>query len=250
MATVFCFSSTGNSLYAARKIAERIGGRVVRINNNSLHDQPVCDDEVIGFVCPVYFWGLPRLVDRFISELRLENKEAYVFAVMTYGGMVRGVNGRIDDLMKAKGARLSYAANLKCVENYILRYKVKDGGEFRERIEKSLSEIISAIENRASGGIQKFTFINRLVHRSCPDEGSDRDFTVAPECSGCMVCQKVCPAANIEMTEGRPVFLHKCEHCLACLHHCPSHAIDWKNKAGGKGRYRHFAVTLNDMMSS
>jgi len=37
MAVVFCFTSTGNSLYTAKKIAEQIEGRVVPINSVSLN---------------------------------------------------------------------------------------------------------------------------------------------------------------------------------------------------------------------
>jgi len=64
-----------------------------------------------------------------------------------------------------------------------------------------------------------------------------------------MICQKICPAANIEKAEGKPIFQGKCEHCLACLQNCPVCAIDWKNKTQGKDRYRHFAVTINDMIA-
>jgi flavodoxin len=164
MATLFCFTSTGNSLYVARKIAEQTDGKVVPMNNASLNSRTVCDDDVIGFVYPVFFWGLPRVADRFISELQINNKDAYIFAVATYGGAAPGVNGRIGNLMKSKGARLSYGVNLKCVENYIPYYKANDSEEFRQRIEAKISEIITAIKGRASNRIQAFTIINKFMY--------------------------------------------------------------------------------------
>ena len=249
MAVVFCFTSTGNSLYTAKKIAERIDARVVPINTVSLNRSAEYGDEVIGFVYPVFFWGLPRLAERFISQMRIENKNAYIFAVATYGGAVSGANGLLNDLLKLKGSRLSYGVNLKCVENYIPKYKLNDTEELRNKIDTDILEIAGSIKNRKSNKIEAYTIMNRLIHRFLPDERSDRYFTVMSSCTGCMICRKVCPAANIEMKEGKPAFQGKCEHCLACLQHCPNHAIDWKNKTQGKDRYRHFAVTLDDMVS-
>lgn|GEM_PF-5474137 len=51
MSTIFCFSSTGNSLYVAKSIAEKINADVLSMS------KPVtsCSDDVIGFVFPIYF---------------------------------------------------------------------------------------------------------------------------------------------------------------------------------------------------
>lgn len=249
MALVFCFTSTGNSLYTAKKIAEQIDARVIPMNCVSLEKPAGYNDEVIGFVYPVFFWSLPCLAARYISQMQIENKNAYIFAVATYGGVVSGANGLLNDLLKSKGAHLSYGINLKCVENYIPKYKLNDSEELRKKVDTEISKIASSIKSRESNKIESYTILNKLIHRFLPDGRSDRYFTVAPSCTGCMTCMKVCPAANIEMKAGKPSFLGKCEHCLACLHNCPSHAIDWKNKTQGKDRYRHFAVTLNDMIS-
>ena len=249
MAVVFCFTSTGNSLYTAKKLAEQTGARVIPMNSASLGKPAGYGDELIGFVYPVFFWGLPRLAARFISQLRIENKNAYIFAVATYGGAVQGANGMLDNLLKLKGARLSYAANLMCVENYIPKYKLNDSEELRNKVDADILRIAGSIKSRESNKIESYTFFNKLIHRYLPDTRSDRYFTVASSCTGCKTCLKVCPAANIEMKEGKPEFLGKCEHCLACLQHCPNQAINWKNKTQGKNRYRHFAVKLDEMIS-
>ncbi len=49
------------------------------------------------------------------------------------------------------------------------------------------------------------------------------------------------------MKSERPSFLHRCEHCLGCLHNCPAEAIDWKHKTEGKKCYRHPEVSLDDL---
>jgi ferredoxin/flavodoxin len=54
---------------------------------------------------------------------------------------------------------------------------------------------------------------------------ADSTFSVTDACKGCGTCVKVCPAQNIDLVDGKPVWLHHCENCAACYHWCPSRAI-------------------------
>jgi len=245
MATIFCFTSTGNSLYTAKKLAEKIGGKVMPMNNGSIP----CEDDVIGIVFPVYFWGLPRMVERFVTEMHIANKSAYVFAVATCGGPVFGVLGRLKKLLQPKGISLRYGIRLVSVTNYIPEYEAKDNDTLRRKIDENILKIADAINNRKSNRIQGFTILNKIIYNSFPNESSDQYFSVALTCTGCMTCQKVCPANNITMKDDKPSFQHRCEHCLACIHSCPAHAINWKEKTQGKDRYRNANVSLNDLIS-
>jgi len=247
MATIFCFTSTGNSLYTAKKIAEKIGGNVM-----PMKEQPVkCEDEVIGFIFPVYFWGLPRMVERFVTEMQILNKEAYVFAVVTYGGKIYESYGALDRLkrmLRQKGIALNYGLSLKSVENYIVLYKIDDSEALQKSIDENILKIADAVNNRESNRIRAFKFLPKLIHSLYPNEISDRYFIVAHECTGCGICQRVCPANNIVMENSKPNFQHRCEHCLACLHSCPVSSIDWKKKTQGKERYRNAGIALNDLI--
>jgi hypothetical protein len=56
---------------------------------------------------------LPRQVKRFVQELKiLEN--TYCFAFVNYGGDGADTLGMLDDILKEKGAYLSYAPEPKC----------------------------------------------------------------------------------------------------------------------------------------
>ena len=246
MATIYCFTSTGNSLYAAKKIAAKIDGKVMSMKGGSA---VTCTDDVIGFVFPIYFWGLPRLVERFISQIHIENKAAYVFAVATFGGVGPGVPGIVKKLLEPKGVPLNYGARLKMADNYIPMYKPKDSEELRKKIDENLAEIADAVSRKENSRIQACTFLNKLVYKSYPDERSDQFFTVSPDCTGCATCQKVCPANNISMDAGKPGFLHNCENCFACLQCCPVSAIEWKDKTKGKQRFRNAGITLDELIS-
>ena len=245
MATVYCFTSTGNSLYTANTIADKIGGKVLPMRGGPA----VCNDDIIGFVFPCYFWGLPRMVGRFISKLQITNKDAYVFAVVTCGGPVPGVLGPPKKILKRKGVRLRYGERVLSVTNYLPEYTAKDSQALRQDIKAQIDRIAEAVSRREENRIKALPALNSLISRACPGENSDQYFSVAPQCTHCATCQKVCPAGNIIIEGGKPDFQHTCEHCLACLHNCPVQAIDWKGKTQGKARYRNVHISLDNLIT-
>ncbi|MCL2058367.1 MAG: EFR1 family ferrodoxin [Oscillospiraceae bacterium] len=268
MATIYCFTSTGNSLYAANQIASKIGGTVLPMKGAA-----VCDDDVIGFVFPNYFWGLPRMVERFANNMRITSQNAYVFAVITCGGPAPNTLGPLKKILERNHVYLSYGAKLRSVTNYLPGYEAKDSEALRAKVAEKIARIAKSVANQEKKRIGTMAFPNNQIHKFYPGEDCDKDFSVAPSCSGCAVCQKVCPAGNIALIvdkpdkpdkagkpdkpdkpvkpdkPGKPDFQHKCEHCLACLHNCPAAAIDWKNKTQGKERYRNANVSLDDLIA-
>jgi ferredoxin len=75
----------------------------------------------------------------------------------------------------------------------------------------------------------------------------DRSIFCDDRCDGCGTCSKVCPAENIALIEGRPVWLHHCEMCLACVEWCPKKAIHHCLREDGK-TYHHPDVSVSDML--
>jgi ferredoxin len=245
MATIFCFSSTGNSLYVAKKIAEKTGGKITPMNT----DPGMIKDDVIGFVYPVYFWRLPRMAQRFIENLRIENKDVYIFAVNTYGGAAPGVNNQINKLLITKGQNLNYDAKVKLVDNYIPMYHPKDSPSLQQKAEEKIAKIAEDISRKENSKIFKDTFLNNISFKGMPGEDCDKHFRISDSCNGCAVCQKVCPAGNITIEGGKPAFHHHCEHCFACLQNCPLLALEWKEKTKGKKRFRKDGVSLDEIIS-
>lgn len=247
MATVFCFTSTGNSLYVSKKIAEDIGANVVSMTKSVT----TCEDDVIGFVFPVYFWGLPKIVERFISNIKITNESAYIFAVVTYGNVISGVTGAVKNILKQKGLTLSYGGAIKSVENYIPGYKVNDSEELQKSADQNLKIISGEIAARRHNKIGSFTVLNKFIYSLFPGKhsGCDKFFTVSEKCTGCGICQNICPADNITLESGKPDFHHNCEHCLACIHACPANSIEWKKSTINKQRYRNPHISLNEMQS-
>ena len=76
--------------------------------------------------------------------------------------------------------------------------------------------------------------VNRLFYRF---QVSARGFRVTDACTGCGLCQRLCPLRNIRLEQGRPVWGERCTHCMACICACPAQAIEYKNHSQGKPRY-------------
>lgn len=247
MAVIYCFSATGNSLYVAKQIGKEINANIMPMREKEVS----CEEDVIGFVFPVYFWSLPYQVEQFIKGLRIKSQNSYIFAIATYGGDVIGILGAVEQILAGKGYHLNYGKAIKAVENYIPAYKVNDTDKVESRLQNNLSMACEAIKNKETSKFARYTFINKCVRYFFPARKKDCDqyFTISAKCTGCGVCSKVCPAGNISILNQKPQFAHQCEHCMACIHACPQEAIEWKKGTIGKERFRNRHISLKELIA-
>ena len=77
----------------------------------------------------------------------------------------------------------------------------------------------------------------------------DKSFWADEKCTGCGICEKICPAQNISLMDGKPQWQHRCEQCFACLQWCPEEAIQYGKGTAKKKRYHHPEITLKDMLA-
>jgi len=237
MATIYCFSATGNSLHAARAIAGELNGTVQAITRTAA----ITDDDTVGIVFPAFFWGAPAIVLDFAKQLKITNPAAYVFSIVVSGGSAPGAANAL------RGLKLSYAAELKTVNNYLPSYEVNNDAEVHAKAQAQLEQIIADIKAKKTQRGGFYTPVNRIIRRMMPGPGSDAKFSVAG-CNACGVCATACPVGNISATAGGPAFAHRCEHCLACMHACPAKAIDY-GKSAGKERYIHPEIKLAELIN-
>ena len=82
---IFYFSGTGNSAWVARQLAEgqneELLSIAMEIDRNKAYK--LKEGEKVGFVFPVYAWGPPKIVLRFIHQLKLD-KPGYLFSFCIY----------------------------------------------------------------------------------------------------------------------------------------------------------------------
>ena len=82
---IYYLSATGNSLYAARFLQASLEGAELRSIPEALADGRLAvEADVVGFVFPLHYMGLPLQVEDFMERLSMAGNP-YVFAVATCG---------------------------------------------------------------------------------------------------------------------------------------------------------------------
>ncbi|MCL1931669.1 MAG: EFR1 family ferrodoxin [Treponema sp.] len=247
---VFYFSGTGNCLKVAKDISKELeNGEIVSMaklfNFTQQYDR-------IGFVYPTYFWGLPKKVIEFIENINLENnKGAYFYAITTYGGSAGNAIYQLYELLlKRHGIKLNYGQKLQMFSNYVIMYDMSEKiDEITQKSNEKLIPIINSIKIKKNNRVNKFTKIFEGINKDFIKKVSDmdKDYTVNDSCTGCAICEKVCPVKNIEMANNKPHYKHHCECCLACIQFCPQKAINYKDATQSRRRYTHPEINYMEL---
>lgn len=249
---IYWFSGTGNSLAVAKAIHESIeDSELIPIAYAMKHAPEAA--ERIGLVFPVYGWGPPRLVERFVRKLN-PAPDTSVFSVVTYAGNPGDTLAVLSRMLQARGLDLDAGWGVKMPENYPPMggppepEKQKEiNGEAAEKI----AQIVSELKTSPHGTIERSAWIWRQLskvvypgfRRFVPR--ADRWFRADSTCNGCEICAKICPANNIEMENGKPKWTGHCEQCFACLHWCPQGAVQYI-RSKGQPRYHHPDSEVSD----
>ena len=243
---IFWFSGTGNSLYAAKKLSAPLGMRLVRITGGQPPEKVGGKGAKIGFVFPSYFNNLPRAVRSFVDKIEIL-PETYVFGVVTMGALGVGSIGELSKTLNAKGVKLNYGRSVLAPPNYVVKYNPSDpegSGAKLDKMDARLAGFAADIAARK----QSVRFIPGALNTLYKEiEGLDAGFAAKDSCTGCGQCARICPVGNIRLESGKPVWLHHCEHCVACISWCPARAIDYGAGTAGRRRYRNPRISAEDM---
>lgn len=236
---IFYFSGTGNSKYVAQRVAHATKEELVNMTKDEMEKNAeyiLKDGENLGFVFPIYWWGMPALAEEFIKKMRIRTKDSnYTYGISTYG--MEPYNGLADlkKLLLKKNIHLQATYEVKMVDNYVVAYDIA-GKEKQEMICKNaqtrMEYIISDIVNQKQTKITDVlgTTIKPIVHSFYKRTDHRKKFYVTDQCTGCGLCAKNCPCQAIVMENNRPVWKENCSFCLKCIHSCPVRALQ-----NGKG---------------
>lgn len=253
---IFYFSATGNSLQIARNIASKIDSAIILpIAGSKINESVGGVGETIGFVFPVYFNGLPRLVKRFIEHLDID-PNTYCFAIANSGGTRSNSLGTLDDIFISKNLRLSFADEIKMPSNYIIAHPLPDKVQMENLFAKATMKTIKIAESISNHELKsakhRAKIWSKIVNYNFLYKNAnkwDKKFWVTKECTGCGLCVKVCPVKNIEMKSRLPFWRHNCEKCLACMHWCPNAAIEYGKNTIERTRYRNPNIKARDIIN-
>ncbi|MFX1389070.1 MAG: EFR1 family ferrodoxin [Promethearchaeota archaeon] len=255
--TIYYFTGTGNSLKIAKDISEELDDiELIPIAKIWELNSIKAKSKNVGFIFPLYYSGLPKIVYDFISKLEVKNVK-YFFTVITNAG---GINElplqQIEEILNAKEKTLNAGFYITMPNNFILGYNVDSEKRQRALFEKAINQvhkICEIVKNETTiitqdifqKNVKRSAKMNTTFRNEVLD--SDKSFYANKNCTSCGICENICPVKNIRLIEGVPQWNHKCQQCLACIHFCPEEAIQFGNQTLKIQRYHHPDISLQEI---
>lgn len=266
---IFYLSCTGNTQWAARRLAEVSNEKLISVPEAVQGDCVfhLSKGERIGFCLPVHGWRVQPIVREFIERMTFSTGQTaentvkaalcnhYCYFLVTCGDSCGEYADQLEALLTTKGIKVNTCCSLVMPESYVGLPGMDVDPDLREAEKKM----------KANGMLQKFSeiVIDRRSVRMPIERGAmprlysrvlgtffykylvtDKRFKVdTSRCIGCGKCVKHCPVDNIRMEASagvqHPEWLHndRCLTCMACYHYCPEKAISFWCFTKNKGQY-------------
>jgi len=277
---IYYFSGTGNSLFVARELQERIPDAcLIPIVSLLQGDAIKANGESIGFVFPVHALTIPIAVKHFLKKIDLGSAE-YIFSIATRGAgtVFRGFK-KMDRILKRKKQHLDAHFIIDMGHNEAPRregYKVPSESDIlmMEKVALEKLDLIKDVITTKSTSRERDTdytlesasnpLLAYLVETTVllamdisEHIGGVNYFYHDEKCNGCGICEKVCLSRKLKMVDGKPLWQKKvlCYMCFACLNFCPQEAVQIadipsvKSYTSVNGRYPHPYATVKDIYS-
>ncbi len=257
--TIYYFTGTGNSLKIARDLAQKLEEcELIPIVKVWQTEDLESTSEKIGFIFPLYYSGLPKIVYDFINKIDL-SKSNYFFTVVTSAEDINDLPlQQLEKILKTKGKTLSAGFFINMPNNFIIGFNIHSEERQKRFFENAINQVekISEIikdkkENLTQDLFEKNLSKSEEINQTFRDEvyEYDKSFYADDNCNSCGICEKTCPVSNIILVEGIPQWQHKCQLCLACINFCPEKSIQFDKKTLKTGRYHHPEITLQEIIN-
>ncbi len=236
---IFYFTGTGNSLMAAKYLAEE-NERLVDMAKARKAGELLFEleeGERLGFVFPTYFYTMGDVVFDFLQKVKILGAQK-AFGVVTCAGGIGGTGAFLKKELAKKGIALTYLTPLLMPENAIYYFSLADDEKNAQCLTKAearldqIKEDLRAGKQKPARGLSS-KWLRPIYHLGC----KTKDYRVTETCIGCGLCAENCPDDAIELRDGRPVWVKAtCTKCAACINRCPTHAIQY-GKTQNRRRY-------------
>lgn len=249
---VFYFTGTGNSLYIAKQIEENplsIPQIIHRKNQEYAADS-------IGIVAPVYGHEVPLMVKDFMQKAVFHTD--YFYMILTYGNRHGGAAELAKKLCDECGIAVNYIRVIMMADNWLPGFDMNEQKKIDKKVEENLAVILDDLAAHKNG-ISEVTDTDRIAHQQflnrmslMPADAWQHLLRVTDDCSGCGICEKVCPSASVHMVNGKAVHIPgSCQTCLACAHACPQKAIQLTiPEVNSDARYRNEHISLQEIIQA
>jgi ferredoxin/flavodoxin len=272
---IYYFSGTGNSLHISQEIQKRIPAATITPLLSLLNEEIIeIKGDIIGLIFPVYLTSTPIPVREFIKRIHFK-PEQYFFAVTTNCGYPGNVDYYLERLLAKRGKKLDFYYTLKMAsnspkglqpsfridQNWVDTITDKDIMALEENVQKKLEIVVKVIINKEKNvGKSSSKSTNALVemiskYLQLPLQwyierlDAKIGFYTDATCTGCGVCESVCPSKKIRITNAKPLWQDnvRCYYCYACFNFCPEQSILVKNYIRKDGRYCYPGITAKDI---
>lgn len=165
---ILYFSATGNSEHVARRVAAATGDKVMsieRFDAESLRLALAGGPCQLGFVAPVYAWGLPTPMIEFLKTADLsiaagakDGGRPYTFYVSTYGSTTGQSAKFARDLLRERGLELDAAMSVKMPDAWTPVFDLSDPQKvesINKAAEAQIDAVVEAVRARRTGNMMR-----------------------------------------------------------------------------------------------
>lgn len=149
MAKVFYFSDNASSFRMAQKISQKLPHcEMIKITSSTTYG--LIDDDVVGIVFPLYYDGLPDIVEIFLLNLQVTDT-THKFIAITRGVLLAG--GVKKGLVNKLQSSVSYYEHITMGESFdidLWKYaSLKDKTRKNKQLDVKANKIVKSLANRA-----------------------------------------------------------------------------------------------------
>jgi ferredoxin len=243
---IFYFSATGNCKYTALKLAEATNDKVISITEcmkSSTFNFKAEENENIGFVTPVYFWGLPSFVIEFMNKIKIDTTtNTYIYHVLTYGTSTGQAHRMMNKYLKRNNLFLGGKFIVQTIDTWTPMFDLTNKEKNQEvlrKVDVQIAKISEWVNVQTQGDFNNrknpFAVFAYMIYNRIR---KTKKFEVESLCNGCGICKKQCPIEAIEIQDNKPIWVkEKCTLCLGCLHRCPKFSIQYGKNTKKHGQY-------------
>jgi ferredoxin len=239
-ASIRYFSGTGNSWRIATACAEsfRTAGYAVDTESIRAGRPPDRAAESACFCFPVHSLDLPRNAAAYLRGLPAGHRSIPALLLVTGGdpdncGWAVETGARI---LEERGYDVRIGGLVHMPNNWTPFHSPPDPAEAERIIARGVRSAGELVTNFLEGrtrlkavSLRKFGVIGSVMMRNIYHRRGAyqlwRFFETGLRCTGCGLCERICPTGSIRLADGRPVWSNGCVQCMRCFNYCPARAI-------------------------